>query len=98
MIDPTGLAVTAKDFPLPPILDIITVVLTSVTGVIALSSALEGYFRGQMNTVTRVILAIGALLLIYPEMLTGIIGGIIVLGIAVLNIKTAGKPTPTLTV
>jgi len=98
MIDPTGLAVTAKDFPLPPIVDIITVVVTSVTGVIALSSALEGYFRGQMNTVTRVILAIGALLLIYPEMLTGIIGGIIVLGIAVLNIKTAGKPTPTLTV
>ncbi|MBE0441885.1 TRAP transporter permease [Psychrobacter sp. FME13] len=98
MIDPTGLAVTAKDFPLPPIVDIITVVVTSVTGVIALSSALEGYFRGSMNTVTRIILAIGALLLIYPEMVTGIIGGVIVLGIAVFNIKTAGKPTPTLTV
>ncbi|WP_352310169.1 TRAP transporter permease [Psychrobacter sp. W2-37-MNA-CIBAN-0211] len=98
MIDPTGLAVTAKDFPLPPIIDIITVVVTSVTGVIALSSALEGYFRGGMNTLTRVILAIGALLLIYPEITTGIAGGIIVLGIAVLNIKTNGKPTPTLTV
>ena len=98
MIDPTGLAVTAKDFPLPPIVDIITVVVTSVTGVIALSSALEGYFRGGMNTVTRVILAIGALLLIYPEITTGIAGGVIVLGIAAFNIKTAGKPTPTLTV
>lgn len=98
MIDPTGLAVTAKDFPLPPIIDIITVVVTSVTGVIALSSALEGYFRGGMNTLTRVILAIGALLLIYPEITTGIAGGVIVLGIAVLNIKTNGKPTPTLTV
>ncbi|WP_201591851.1 TRAP transporter permease [Psychrobacter sp. Pi2-51] len=98
MIDPTGLAVTAKDFPLPPIIDIITVVVTSVTGVIALSSALEGYFRGGMNTLTRIILAIGALLLIYPEITTGIAGGIIVLGIAMLNIKTNGKPTPTLTV
>lgn len=98
MIDPTDLAVTAKDFPLPPVVDIITVVVTSITGVIALSSALEGYFRGGMNTVTRVILTIGALLLIYPEMVTGIIGGVIVLGIAVFNIKTAGKPTPTLTV
>ncbi|MGO2385832.1 MAG: C4-dicarboxylate ABC transporter permease, partial [Psychrobacter sp.] len=98
MIDPTGLAVTAKDFPLPPIVEIITVVVTSITGVLALSSALEGYFRGGMNTVTRVILTIGALLLIYPEMVTGIIGGVIVLGIAVFNIKTAGKPTPTLTV
>ena len=72
--------------------------MTSVTGVIALSSALEGYFRGGMNTVTRVILTIGALLLIYPEITTGIVGGIIVLGIAAYNIKTAGKPTPTLTV
>ena len=98
MIDPTGLAVTAKDFPLPPIIDIITVVVTSVTGVIALSSALEGYFKGAMNPVTRAILAIGALLLIYPEITTGLLGGVIVLSIAVFNMKTAGKPTPTLTV
>nr|WP_227674878.1 TRAP transporter permease [Psychrobacter okhotskensis] len=98
MIDPTGLAVTAKDFPLPPIIDIITVVVTSITGVIALSSALEGYFKGTMNSVTRIILAIGALLLIYPEITTGLLGGVIVLSIAIFNIKTAGKPTPTLTV
>ena len=98
MIDPTGLAVTAKDFPLPPILDIVTVVLTSVTGVIALGAALEGYFRGAMSPLTRGILAIGALLLIYPELTTGLVGGIIVLIIAVWNIKTAKKPTPTLTV
>ncbi|MEN6668912.1 TRAP transporter permease [Psychrobacter sp. B38] len=98
MIDPTGLAVTAKDFPLPPIIDIITVVVTSVTGVIALSSALEGYFKGDMNPLTRAILAVGALLLIYPEITTGIAGGIIVLGIAVFNIKTSKTPTPTVTV
>ena len=98
MIDPTGLAVTAKDFPLPPIIAIITVVVTSITGVIALSSALEGYFKGTMNSVTRIILAIGALLLIYPEITTGLLGGVIVLSIAIFNIKTAGKPTPTLTV
>lgn len=98
MIDPTGLAVTAKDFPLPPIVDIITVVVTSITGVIALSSALEGYFRGSMNPLTRVILAIGALLLIYPEITTGIAGGIIVVAIALFNIKTSKAPTPTVTV
>ena len=98
MIDPTGLAVTAKDFPLPPILDIITVVVTSVTGVIALSSALEGYFRGDMNPLTRAILAVGALLLIYPEITTGIAGGVIVVGIAMFNIKTSKAPTPTVTV
>lgn len=98
MIDPTGLAVTAKEFPLPPIIDIITVVVTSVTGVIALSSALEGYFRGSMNPLMRAVLAIGALLLIYPEITTGIAGGVIVLGIALFNIKTSKPPTPTVTV
>lgn len=98
MIDPTGLAVTAKDFPLPPILDIITVVVTSVTGVIALSSALEGYFKGDMNPLTRAILAIGALLLIYPEITTSLAGGIIVVGIALFNIKTSKTPTKTVSV
>jgi len=87
MIDPTGLAVTAKEFPLPPIIDIIVVVLTSVTGIIGLSAAVEGYFKGLMNPVMRILLAIGALLLIYPEVITDVIGGLIVVGIAVLNIK-----------
>ncbi|WP_201527590.1 TRAP transporter permease [Psychrobacter frigidicola] len=92
MIDPTGLAVTAKEFPLPPILEIITAVLTSVIGVIALSAVLEGYFKGSMNPLTRAGLAIGALLLIYPELMTGLAGGIIVLGIAVFNIKANKTP------
>jgi hypothetical protein len=51
-----------------------------------------------MNTLTRVILAIGALLLIYPEITTGIAGGVIVLGIAIWNMKTSEAPTPTLSV
>jgi TRAP-type uncharacterized transport system fused permease subunit len=98
MIDPTGLAVTAKDFPLPPIIDIITVVLTSITGVLALSAALEGYFKSDMSPVTRVILAIGALLLIYPGITTGLVGGVIVIAIAILNTRNSGEPTPTLTI
>ena len=89
MIDPTGLAVTAKEFPLPPIIDIVTAVVTSVIGVIGLSAALEGYFKGSMNTITRIILAIGALLLIYPGLITGLIGGVIILGIALLNMKNS---------
>jgi len=92
MIDPTGLAVTAKEFPLPPVIDIIIAVVTSVVGVIGLSAALEGYFKGSMNSITRIILAIGALLLIYPGLITGLIGGVIILGIAVLNIKTSKTP------
>ncbi|MBR5494153.1 MAG: C4-dicarboxylate ABC transporter permease, partial [Psychrobacter sp.] len=65
---------------------------TSVVGVIGLSAALEGYFKGSMNSITRIILAIGALLLIYPGLITGLIGGVIILGIAALNIKTSKTP------
>ena len=98
MIDPTGLAVTAKEFPLPPVMDIVIAVVTSVVGVIGLSAALEGYFKGTMNSITRIILAIGALLLIYPGLITGLIGGVIILGIAVLNIKTSKTPVLPLNV
>ena len=98
MIDPTGLAVTAKEFPLPPVMDIIIAVVTAVVGVIGLSAALEGYFKGSMNSITRIILAIGALLLIYPGLITGLIGGVIILGIAVLNIKTSKTPVLPLNV
>lgn len=97
MIDPTDLAVNAKEFPLPPVLDIITVSLTSIIGVIGLSAALEGYFKGSMNALTRVMLAVGALMLIYPEMVTDIVGAVIVLGIAAWNVKN--NPTdPTTSV
>ena len=92
MIDPTDLAVTAKEFPLPPVIDIMIAVVTSVIGVIGLSAALEGYFKSDMNTVTRLVLAVGALLLIYPGLITGAIGGIIVLGIAAFNIKRSKTP------
>ena len=93
MIDPTDLAVTAKEFPLPPVIDIIIAVVTSVIGVIGLSAALEGYFKSDMNLATRLILALGALLLIYPGLITGAIGGVIVLGIAAFNIKGSKAPT-----
>ena len=93
MIDLTDLAVTAKEFPLPPVIDIVIAVVTSVIGVIGLSAALEGYFKNDMNVVTRLILALGALLLIYPGLITGAVGGIIVLGIAAFNIKRSKVPT-----
>jgi len=93
MIDPTDLAVTAKEFPLPPVIDIIIAVVTSVIGVIGLSAALEGYFKSDINLATRLILALGALLLIYPGLITGAIGGVIVLGIAAFNIKGSKAPT-----
>lgn len=71
------------------------VVLTSVVGVIGLSAAVEGYFKGVMNPLMRVALAVGALLLIYPELMTDLAGAIIVLGIAAWNVKASQSLTPT---
>ncbi|WP_134702744.1 TRAP transporter permease [Ammoniphilus sp. YIM 78166] len=81
MIDTTGLAMNAKEFPLPPVLDIIAVTFTSFLGVIALSAAVEGYFKSRFNWLTRLILGAGALLMIIPEGSTDIIGLVIVLTI-----------------
>ncbi|MGV3467159.1 MAG: TRAP transporter permease [Heyndrickxia sp.] len=79
MIDVTGLPMNAKEFPLPHVLSIITVVLTSVIGVISLGAAVEGFFIKSFHFIQRILLGIGALLLIVPETITDIIGFVLVI-------------------
>ncbi|KGR90352.1 C4-dicarboxylate ABC transporter permease [Ureibacillus massiliensis 4400831 = CIP 108448 = CCUG 49529] len=85
LIDPTGLPMNAVDFPFASILDILVVAITSIVGVIGIGAAIEGYFATQINTVLRIILAAGALMMLIPEPITDIIGTVIVLIIFVLN-------------
>ncbi|MBV7388864.1 TRAP transporter permease [Pasteurellaceae bacterium TAE3-ERU1] len=87
MIDPTGLAITAREFPLPSVLAIISVIVTSIIGVLGLSAALEGYFKQPMPLWQRVVLAGGSLMLITPEHITDLAGIIIVLAIVLLNFR-----------
>lgn len=51
---------------------------TAVIGIIALSAAIEGYFKTDMNPFLRIILAAGALFMIIPETYTDIIGLVVV--------------------
>ncbi|MBE2895076.1 TRAP transporter permease [Spirabiliibacterium falconis] len=88
MIDPTGLAITAREFPLPSLLAILSVIATSLIGVLGLSAALEGYFKHNLLLWQRIILACGSLMLITPESITDVIGLILVAVIILLNIKT----------
>lgn len=81
MIDPVGLSMNSKDFPFPPVLDIVMVAGTAVIGVIALSAAAEGFFLKHLHWAARLILGGGALLLIVPEMMSDIIGIMIVLSL-----------------
>ena len=87
MIDTTGLPMNATEFPIPPIFDIMSITITSIIGIIALSSAVEGYFKIDFSFIGRIILAAGALMLVIPETITDIIGAVIVLTIMIINVK-----------
>ncbi len=80
MIDTTGLPMNAREFPLPPVWDIISISFTSIVGIIALGAAVEGYLKSNLSPWVRIILAAGALMMIIPETYTDI-GGIIVVGL-----------------
>ena len=93
MIDITNVAVTAREFPWPPIHTVVQVTITSIIGVVALSSAVEGYFKAELSIWQRVVLASGGLMLIIPEIITDLVGISLVALIFVLNIRQA-KATP----
>ena len=54
--------------------EVITISITSFVGIFAVSAALEGYLLSHMQWYLRIISAVGGLMLIYPGMLTDIIG------------------------
>ncbi|MDG6894159.1 TRAP transporter permease [Volucribacter amazonae] len=87
MIDTTDVAVMARTFPLPHIIDIISVTCSSIIGVLGLSAAVEGYFKHPMNGLQRLILAIGSFMLIVPETITDIIGIVLVAIIIFFNLR-----------
>lgn len=91
MIDITGAATNAKEFPMASIPDIMLITTTAVIGIIALSASIEGYFKTNLNPILRIILAIGALLMIIPETYTDIAGVVIVAIMFVLNWRTSKK-------
>ncbi len=54
--------------------EVILIVITSIVGMFAISASLEGYILGHMKWYERVVSAIGGLLLIYPGLVTDLIG------------------------
>ena len=55
-------------------LKIVLMVVTAITGMIGISSAMEGYFMTHANKIERALLLIGGLMLIDPGAITDIIG------------------------
>ncbi|RKQ35544.1 TRAP transporter permease [Oceanobacillus halophilus] len=85
LIDPNGLPVNATEFPMPDVMEIVLIVLTSIIGVIGLAASLEGFFKAEVKVFMRLILGAGSLLLIIPETTTDIIGLLVVLVIFAMN-------------
>jgi len=54
--------------------EIITIAITSLIGMFAVSSSLEGYLMVTMPWYQRIVVLVGGILLIYPGMVTDIIG------------------------
>jgi len=81
--------------------EVILIVITSVVGMFAISAALEGYVFGRMNWLQRIMSAVGGLLLIYPGLVTDLIGVAIVGAMLVMHYFESKKkkdeiPAPTL--
>lgn len=91
LIDVANVAVTAKEFPMPSWGVIISVAATSIIGVLALSAAVEGYLKNTMPMWQRLVLAGGAFCMIIPEMMTDIIGIVIVAVMVLVNVKMTKK-------
>lgn len=97
MIDTTNVAVNAREFAFPAWTTIVSITVTSVIGILALGSAVEGYFKTYLNWFWRIFLGVGALCMIIPETITDIVGIIMAIIAITVNIITAKrKANPSL--
>lgn len=71
--------------------EVVLICITSFVGIFAVSAALEGYFLHRMPWYQRVISALGGLLLIYPGLVTDLIGLGLVALVAVAQFATRKK-------
>ena len=72
-------------------IEIVTICITSLVGIFALSSSLEGYLLRRMSWYERIVAATGGLLLIYPGVATDIIGVGLVTVVVVIQALTKKK-------
>ena len=72
-------------------LEVISIIITSLIGMFSLSLALEGFYRGTVPALLRIVSAVGGLLLIYPGLLTDAIGVVLVGAVIALQLLKEKK-------
>jgi TRAP transporter 4TM/12TM fusion protein len=76
------------------VIEVISIIVTSLVGMFALSMSLEGFYRGSLPAVLRIVAAVGGLMLIYPGITTDIIGLLLVgsvIAVQIMREKKAAK-------
>ena len=71
--------------------EVVLICITSLVGIFAVSAALEGYFLHHMKWYERIVSVVGGLLLIYPGLVTDVIGLSLVAVVFVAQILTREK-------
>jgi len=77
------------------VIEVILICITSFIGIFAVSAALEGYLLHNMTWYERIISVIGGLLLIYPGLVTDVIGVALVTVVVVFQLATRKKEVLT---
>ena len=72
-------------------LEVVSIVVTSLVGMFALSMALEGFYRGTIPALLRIVVAAGGLMLIYPGLLTDGIGLVLVAAVIAVQVVKEKK-------
>lgn len=72
-------------------LDLISVTVTALIGMVSLSSALIGFLADKCNLLERLLLVAGGLLMIQPGIVTDVIGIVIFVAILLLQMKRRQK-------
>lgn len=71
--------------------EVVLICITALVGIFGVSAALEGYFRHSIPWYLRILSAVGGLLLIYPGILTDLIGLLLVLTMVAVQCWTEKK-------
>ncbi len=72
-------------------IDVVLICITSLIGMFAVSSALEGYLLHKMSWYERIVNVVGGLLLIYPGLTTDLIGLALVVAVIAIQFLTKKK-------
>ena len=75
--------------------EVVSIVITSIIGMYGVAVALEGYMKGHVSALPRVLCAAAGLCLIYPGWVTDVIGLVVIAGVFVYQtLASRGKSEP----